>query len=103
MRDRLIFGINDAKVRERLLRETHLTLAITYEICRAAESLTEQMRIVGDAISNTIVHALGRQSFSHKKGRHSWGKDTKQSQGPVKKECGSCGRIHAQEKCSVFG
>ena len=36
LRDRLIFGIRDLKVRERLLRESKLTLAKTDEICRAA-------------------------------------------------------------------
>ena len=35
LRDRLVFGIRDNKVRERLLREPRLTLAKTDEICRA--------------------------------------------------------------------
>ena len=39
LRDRLLFGIKDAKVREHLLRESHLTLAKTDEICHAAESM----------------------------------------------------------------
>ena len=42
LRDRLIFGIHDTKVRERLLRVNILTLIIkTDEICRATESKTE--------------------------------------------------------------
>lgn len=48
LRDRLIFGIRDSKVRERLLRESKLSLAKTDEICRAAESMQTQMKIVGD-------------------------------------------------------
>ena len=39
LRDRLVFGIQDGKVRERLLREADLTLKKTDEICRAAESM----------------------------------------------------------------
>ena len=67
LRDRLIFGIHDTKVRERLLRENNLTLAKTDEICRAAESMTEQMRIVGQSSSSaTSDHAL-RQSVGQKK------------------------------------
>lgn len=46
--DRLIFGIRDSKVRERLLRESKLDLAKTDEICRSAESMYAQMKIVGD-------------------------------------------------------
>lgn len=69
LRDILIFGIHDTKVRERLLRENNLTLAKTDEICRAAESMTEQMRIVGQSSSSaTSVHAL-RQSVGQKKTR----------------------------------
>jgi len=45
--DHLVFGIRDDKVRECLLRETQLTLAKTDEMCRAAESMTAQMRVVG--------------------------------------------------------
>lgn len=44
--DRLLFGICDNKVRERLFRETSLTLAKTDEICRASESTTAQMKLV---------------------------------------------------------
>ena len=44
LRDRLVFGIRDSKVRERLLRESKLTLAKTDEICRAAESMQAQIK-----------------------------------------------------------
>ena len=36
LRDRLVFGIKDDKVRERLLRKSNLTLSKTDEMCRAA-------------------------------------------------------------------
>lgn len=36
--DRLVFGIHDVKVRERLLRECQFTLKKTDEICLASES-----------------------------------------------------------------
>ena len=58
LRDRLIFGIHDTKVHERLLRDNNLTLIKTDEICRAAESMTEQMRIVGQ--SNNARHRFTR-------------------------------------------
>ena len=48
LRDRLVFGIHDSKVRERLLRESKLTPAKTDKICRAAESMQAQLTIVGD-------------------------------------------------------
>ena len=68
LRDRLIFGIHDTKVRERLLHETNLTLMKTDDICRAAESMSEQMRIVGQSNDETTsVHAV--RKFSGQKKR----------------------------------
>ena len=59
LRDKLVFGIRDNKVRERLLREPRLTLAKTDEICRAAESLDTQMKTITDEssqVSTVKVH-----------------------------------------------
>ena len=38
IRDRIVAGIKDAKVRERLLRETDLSLDKAISICRASEA-----------------------------------------------------------------
>ena len=57
LRDRLVFGISDSKVRERLLRESDLTLERTDEICRAAESMIVQMKIV-DGNTGDMVSAI---------------------------------------------
>ena len=47
LRDRLLFGVRDNKLRERLLRETKVTLEKkTDEICRASESTIAQMKLV---------------------------------------------------------
>ena len=48
LRDRLIFGIREVKVRERLLRESQLTLQKTDEICRASESTAQQLKEVSE-------------------------------------------------------
>ena len=64
LRDRLIFGIRDDKVRERLLRESNLTLAKTDEVCRAAESMVAQMKVIGsgDAVSTTVSTVVTRST-----------------------------------------
>ena len=59
LRDRLVFDIRGGKVRERLLRETKLTLEKTDEICRASESMLAQMKIVGNSEGQT-VNAVNR-------------------------------------------
>ena len=51
LRDRLIFGICDIKVRERWLRETGLTIERTDEICRAAEIMASQMKTMSPTMT----------------------------------------------------
>ena len=48
LRDRLVFRIREEKVRERLLREAYLTLAKRDGICRAAESMRAQLKVVAE-------------------------------------------------------
>ena len=62
LRDRLIFGIRDAKVRERLLRESQLTLKKTDEICRASESTAAQLKEVSEG-SDTVSVVSFRKKF----------------------------------------
>ena len=49
LRDKLVFGIRDSKVHERLLHEKSLSLEKTDEICCSHETMVQQMRVVGDA------------------------------------------------------
>ena len=61
LRDRILFGIADSRVRERLLREDKLTLAKTVEICRAAEMSKAQIKAVNELVTVPApeVHAVG--------------------------------------------
>ena len=84
-----MFGIRDAKVRERLLRESKLTLEKTDVICHAAESTSQQLKLVEPP--ETSVHAVGKAVEDDKR--------------PVK-EYYKCRRKHAffkRKLCVVFG
>ena len=65
LRDRLVFGIQDDKVRERLLREADLTLKKTDEICRAEESMAAPMKIVDDTSGQTKVNVIKLKGLRH--------------------------------------
>ena len=95
LRDRLVFGISDNKVRERLLRESNLTLAKADEICRAAESMILQMKVVEDRSDNTVNFV---KSGKEPPRRVDSGK-------PIYRECWSCGYRHEHKKelCPAFG
>ena len=96
--DRLIFGVRDAKVRERLLRESQLTLKKTDEICRASESTAAQMKEVseGDTVNSV--------SFRNKFGRCPCGnKGDKGDTDESTKAYGNCGQIHDPNNCFACG
>ena len=110
LQDKLVFGIRDNKVRERLLREPRLTLAKTNEICRAAESLDTQMKTITDG-SSTLVNAVKTQEYRND--RQSLQEAQIVPDKPkiaVNKqdtpECLYCGRKHdlrKRELCPAFG
>ena len=95
LRDRLIFGIRDVKVRERLLRESQLTLKKTDEICRASESTAAQLKEVSEG-SDMVSVVSFRKKFRRPRGKKG---DTDDST----KECGNCGRIHEPNNCVARG
>ena len=77
LRYKLVFGIRDSKVCERLLHEKNLSLEKTDEICRSHETcMVQQMRVVGDA-SLSVADAGNVNAVSKKpkrgKRRHSHG------------------------------
>ena len=55
LRGRLVFGICDVKVRERLLRESQPTLKKTDEICLASDNTATQLKEVSEGNS---VHSI---------------------------------------------
>ena len=93
LRDRLVFGIRDPKVRERLLRESNLTLGKTDEICRAAESMMIQMKEVDGNSGATICAVKSEVERTNQEGRSG-------------RECWNCGRKHEfnkKELCPAYG
>ena len=62
IRDRIVCGVRSQTHKERLLRETDLTLEEAINICRATEASKEQIRSLGDGKPNNI-DALKKKSF----------------------------------------
>ena len=96
LRDRLVFGIRDVKARERLLRETKLTLEKTDEICHAAESMLAQLKVVEDSTSSS-VNAVNSENTQQR--------TTAKEDGNTR-ECWNCGRKHGFQKrelCPAYG
>ena len=99
LQDRLIFGIKDDKVRERLLQENSLTLLKTDEICRAAESMVAQMKVVGDTSGMTVSVVRSQEHPPNPRDQSST------THKPVR-ECWNCGRTHEYHQkdiCPAYG
>ena len=109
LRDRLVFGIRDAKVRRQLLRETNLSLKKTDEICRTSESTAEQMKVVEENPETKQVNAVNQPSKREPRaGNERNGfrlQSPQESNNMATKECGNCGKAHdlkRRESCPAF-
>ena len=98
LRDRLIFGIRDVKVRERLLRESQLTLKKRDEICHPLESTAAQLKEVGDG--DKVNSVTEREKSPRPRGNKS---DHNNRANETTKTCGNCGKIHDPDNCIASG
>ncbi|XP_068250585.1 uncharacterized protein [Palaemon carinicauda] len=55
LRDRIMFGISDDKVRDRLLRERNLTLERTLEICGVSEVSIAQQEEINRVLESKVI------------------------------------------------
>ncbi|XP_063242528.1 uncharacterized protein K02A2.6-like [Bacillus rossius redtenbacheri] len=124
VRDRIVLGIRDKGLQERLLREPDLSLSRAMEQCRVAE-LGKQR---ADAIQTKAVNPVNRREDSSDDEIHPRGgtvetvwrnrrkqKSTEQQQVPYKRgaeqkhvqqgspKCRRCGRVHRKNECPAFG
>ena len=67
-RDKIVFGVHDTRIKERLLREADLTLARVLDVCRAAETSKYKMDTMGAA--HTQINAMHTQKNVSHRGKH---------------------------------
>ncbi|CAI5681987.1 unnamed protein product [Oreochromis niloticus] len=100
IRDKLVFSINDTRLKERLLRDNDLTLRKTIEICRSAEVAKSQIQAMQSTTvaQDTSVDAL-RKTPGYIKSGHSKNKPSNNKQ----TVCYRCGNKHALRQCPAYG
>ena len=99
IRARIIFGIQDNTVRDRLLREAELTLRSATENVRAAEHTQVQLKqIKADKTIDESIIVIKTEGGIPEKGRKT------RNKAPVI-DCQYCGRKHPRDKnqCPVYG
>lgn len=99
IKDRIVCGVKSDTVRSRLLRETDLSLQKAIDICRAAETSSQQMKAIQGATNEGNVDVVRNKSLKSKPHKGS----EKKSQQKMKQNCGKCGYKHEPAKCPAFG
>ncbi|KAL4710634.1 hypothetical protein ACJJTC_003270 [Scirpophaga incertulas] len=101
IRDRIVAGIIDSRLRDRLLRETDLTMEKCIMICKSAEIISEQTQRF--QTSESVHPVYKKKSLSQKieLGRCT----TNNNQNEYRRKsfvCSRCGGQHPKMKCPAF-
>ena len=103
MIDRIVCGIKDDTVREKLLHTADLTLAKCLDICRVSEINVKDLKV-----ENIDVKAISKQFRSFKNARGATSRQ-RPSQVPAKtkssgesSKCKCCGQTHEKFKCPAY-
>ena len=100
--DRIVCGngIRNQMVKERLLRETELTLQKAIDICRAADVSRQQVKTISNQKAPNID--VVRQDYKRaNRGQQKLPNNHKPER--QRKQCGNCGRSHEAKRCPAYG
>nr|XP_054930745.1 uncharacterized protein LOC129386661 [Dermacentor andersoni] len=89
IRDQIVYGTNDEKLRERLLRDTTLNLLKAEQVAKAAEATAAQQKVW--ARDESHIDAMRKEHPS------------KQSELTRHYKCPKCARMHPPRRCPAFG
>ena len=91
IRDRIVLGVNNPRIRERLLREDNLDLVSAIRICQAAEAAQKQVQSLGT--EDLSVNAVRRGKPAQK--------PSTGTAGPSK-PCSNCSTYHKYGACPAY-
>lgn len=60
IRDKIVFNLNDQILKQRLLRESNLTLEKAIDLCRAAETAKAQIQAMTTTGQERAIHAVNK-------------------------------------------
>ncbi|KAE8281751.1 hypothetical protein D5F01_LYC19134 [Larimichthys crocea] len=105
-RDQIVFGVEDKKVRERLLREIELTLAGAIKICQVSELSQKHVRTFSEmsavAMAQVSDSTAAVGAVSYQRRRRIQTRPAQQLE-DVMIGCKRCGARHMPKQCPAFG
>lgn len=103
IRDKIVLGVRDDGLRERLLRDHKLTLESAIQMCRAAEVSKSQVKDIKEepAAVDAVRRKTGKQfnKFKPSQDKSSGGKNYQQGD----RNCSKCSTKHAFRNCPAYG
>ena len=106
IRDRLVIGILDKRLKEKMLRDRELTLTTAVAICKAAETAHEQMKVLNPVETESVGAVNQSQHRNTPRGGRPVGAhasdDTKTTTRPREYECRKCGTRHVFRDCPAW-
>lgn len=106
LRDKIIYGIRDVQIQQKLLMKKNLTLQEAVETCRTSELAKKQVKVIaGQGLPVTEVDGIGIQ---HRKS-FPYSADQQQSKAKYKASsnstylCKKCNKRHGPRNCPAFG
>ena len=127
VRDRIVSGIREKRVQDRLLRETDLTFNKAVDICRAAEQTESHIKLLSNDTKNLEINEIrsnqtryskmGQQKKDYSKtsgGQHNQEAASTSQQGNLMEKghgklrynnqnCSRCGYKHKSNNCPAYG
>ena len=101
IRDQIVIGVVDAKLKERLLREVDLTLLKAEQLCRAAEASQKQMDMLTSSVRTMAVATNHIDEMKTSDNYYSRGSNSVVTH--TNFECRKCGRKHTFNNCPAYG
>lgn len=102
LRDRLVLGVRDEKVRERLLRVNDLSLSKAIDICKAAEQTSQQLKLITSGTDESVgaVRTEPKNDLKNEPPQN-----TRRPRDPPihRPECRFCGYHHGNRQCPARG
>lgn len=105
IRDRIICGINDSELKNRLLREGNLTLEKCVSMCKTEELARSQVKAIEEEVKvEAVMTSTSRECTRRQTEREQLGATSNQAINfQQQRKCTKCNRYHKFRQCPAFG
>ena len=108
IKDRIISGITNSQLKDRLLREEKLTLEKCIRMCKASEITSAQMKTLSEENKIQAVKVYKKNDYGTRNNEKQFNKSRQQHNNThaIGRQnthaCGRCGKSHAKFQCPAF-